>query len=131
MERFLKIRLNWTRKKKPPSADLSCWPATFRMITYIFRSVKKRKWFSLRYWLILGKVNFFFKALVSRTVKLYRERFWNGNHLVPNDFQPMISLVQTILNRRREQTENPVVVVCRYLYPYLLSKDWSPFIYIH
>nr|XP_034313976.1 receptor-type tyrosine-protein phosphatase alpha [Crassostrea gigas] len=52
-------------------------------------------------------------ALVSRHVKLYRGRFWNGNHVVPNDLQPMISLVETILNRRREQMENPVVVVCR------------------
>eukprot|EP00105_Crassostrea_gigas_P017581 XP_011435412.1 PREDICTED: uncharacterized protein LOC105333895 isoform X1 [Crassostrea gigas] len=52
-------------------------------------------------------------ALVSRHVKLYRGRFWNGNHVVPNDLQPMISLVETILNRRREQMENPVVVMCR------------------
>ncbi|XP_065922105.1 uncharacterized protein [Magallana gigas] len=52
-------------------------------------------------------------ALVSRHVKLYRGRFWKGSHVVPNDLQPMISLVETILNRRREQMENPVVVVCR------------------
>lgn len=52
-------------------------------------------------------------ALVSRHVKLYRGRFWKGSHVVPNDLQPMISLVETILSRRREQMENPVVVVCR------------------
>lgn len=40
MKRFLKIRMNWTRKKKPLLAPLNCWPATFRMITYIFSNIK-------------------------------------------------------------------------------------------
>uniref|UniRef100_A0A8W8KJC8 Receptor-type tyrosine-protein phosphatase T n=1 Tax=Magallana gigas TaxID=29159 RepID=A0A8W8KJC8_MAGGI len=52
-------------------------------------------------------------ALISRVVKLYHGRFWNENRLVPNGFQSMISLVETILIRRREQNENPIVVVCR------------------
>uniref|UniRef100_A0A8W8KI76 Receptor-type tyrosine-protein phosphatase T n=1 Tax=Magallana gigas TaxID=29159 RepID=A0A8W8KI76_MAGGI len=52
-------------------------------------------------------------ALISGVVKLYHGRFWNENRLVPNGFQSMISLVETILIRRREQIENPVVVVCR------------------
>lgn len=58
----------------------------------------------------------FLKALISGVVKLYHGRFWNENRLVPNGFQSMISLVETILIRRREQIENPVVVVCRYFY---------------
>ncbi|XP_052685705.1 uncharacterized protein LOC128165327 [Crassostrea angulata] len=52
-------------------------------------------------------------ALISRNVELYQGRFWNENHVVPKDFQPMMSLVEEILNKRRMENGNPVVVVCR------------------
>ncbi|XP_056018328.1 receptor-type tyrosine-protein phosphatase alpha-like isoform X3 [Ostrea edulis] len=47
-----------------------------------------------------------------RPIQLFHGRFWKDNHLVPEDHQPMIDLIETVLNCRKERNGHPVVVHC-------------------
>ena len=49
----------------------------------------------------------------NKVVHLYNGHLWNGKRFVPSGYRALASLVDAVLEERRNHSGSPVLVVCQ------------------